>query len=601
MNTLNELKISLERDEEVGKIKEQEAIIVKQEAEEQSATANEKATLMEMKRNEAKLKLKDVKHDEVAQILKNKADSTMLKFFEFLCILIMDKNYKPKPSKNEDPKNPNPQLNYFEHFKKSKYGKMTGTDFLKFLRNFDVTKMPEAQMKELKDKIDQVTPENFNPERKSQATKIMFEAIKTYNNIFYINLDYLPLKKLADESNEKLNQANLSLQAIKDKLKETQKMKEDKEKELNDAKLQIQKLEKKKAQCQARLKNANILNSSLGNEKEEWKKKKSNLEYFSKNIIGDILISSGIISYLGAFTKSYREQIIFEWAKKIKSENIPISFNEEEPDSANSIMRQIIGDDMQIETWKSQNLPNDNFSTDNAIIMENSRRYCLLIDPQSQALIWLKEKIKQERELYNMKMNEQLDKLDKKTARLKMEEKHRRKKEERRKDGGTGAHYTIKPTFDNKTLIEVTMDAVTQGKNLIYENVGEELNQAISPIYKKEYFNVGKEVYVNFNKSQIKVDKNFNLFIVTQLPKPHYLPEICVSLTLVNFTVTEEGLQDQMLNFLVEKEDPTLNSLRKQCIDTKNQSERKKKEIEAEILFQLADSKKCNRRIYYFR
>ena len=119
---------------------------------------------------------------------------------------------------------------------------------------------------------------------------------------------------------------------------------------------------------------------------------------FAKNIIGDILISSGIISYLGAFTKSYREQIIYEWAKKIKDDKIPISFGGENQ-SANDIMRGIIGDDMEIETWKSQNLPNDNFSTDNALIMSQSRRYCLLIDPQNQALQWLKEKIKQETEM----------------------------------------------------------------------------------------------------------------------------------------------------------------------------------------------------------
>ena len=61
---------------------------------------------------------------------------------------------------------------------------------------------------------------------------------------------------------------------------------------------------------------------------------------------------------------------------------------------------------------------------------------------------------------------------------------------------------------------------------------------------------------------------------------------------MANFTVTEEGLQDQMLNYLVEKEDPTLSALRKNCIDTKNSSERKKKEIETEILFQLDESKR---------
>ena len=153
-------------------------------------------------------------------------------------------------------------------------------------------------------------------------------------------------------------------------------------------------------------------------------------------------------------------------------------------------------------------------------------------------------------------------------------------------------HYTIKPTMDMKTLCDVTSDCVYKGLSLIYENVGEELNQSISHLYKKEFYKDGDVLFVNINQKPIEVSDNFRFYIITQLPKPHYLPEICVSLTLVNFTVTEEGLQDQMLNYLVEKEDPTLSALRKNCIDTKNASERKKKEIETEILFQLDESKK---------
>jgi dynein heavy chain len=35
-------------------------------------------------------------------------------------------------------------------------------------------------------------------------------------------------------------------------------------------------------------------------------------------------------------------------------------------------------------------LPNDPVSIDNAIIMKKSRRFPLLIDPQDQAYIWIK-------------------------------------------------------------------------------------------------------------------------------------------------------------------------------------------------------------------
>ena len=574
--SLNELKIQLEKDEEIGKQKEAEAQVVKAEAEEQNKIANEKASIMEAKKKDAESKLNEIKPDDVLQIKKYKVDPTMLKFSYFLCMLCLT-NPHPKPKKADNPKDP-PVYDYFDHICKMKLNKLSGTDFLKFLKKFDSTKMPLDQMKELRDKLEALTPEEFDPAKKSLAMKNIFEVIKTHNEVYFINQDYLPLKKQAEESEQRLHEAEASLKEIQDKLAETLRVKEEKEKELLEAKQLIETLEKKKNQCATRLKNATILNSSLGNEKEEWKRKKESLTQFAQNIIGDILISSGIISYLGAFPKAYRENIILEWANKIKDSRIPISFSETQ--DPNDIMRGIIGDDMEIETWKSQNLPNDNFSTDNALIMSKSRRYCLLIDPQNQALQWLKEKIKQETEIKNA-----LEKKNKSHGEEKV-------KKEKRKDGGTGAHYTIKPIMDPKTLMDVTLDCVQNGHSLIYENVGEELAQSIAPIYKKEFYSMGKQTFVNINKNQIEVNENFKLYIITQLPKPHYLPEICVALTLVNFTVTEEGLQDQMLNYLVEKEDPTLNSLRKNCIDTKNASERKKKEIEREILKQLDESKK---------
>jgi dynein heavy chain len=132
---------------------------------------------------------------------------------------------------------------------------------------------------------------------------------------------------------------------------------------------------------------------------------------------------------LGAFPKAYRENIILEWANKIKDSRIPISFSETQ--DPNDIMRGIIGDDMEIETWKSQNLPNDNFSTDNALIMSKSRRYCLLIDPQNQALQWLKEKIKQETEIKNA-----LEKKNKSHG----EEKVKKRKKKRRRNWSS-LHY----------------------------------------------------------------------------------------------------------------------------------------------------------------
>ena len=48
--------------------------------------------------------------------------------------------------------------------------------------------------------------------------------------------------------------------------------------------------------------------------------------------------------------------------------------------------------------------------------------------------------------------------------------------------------------------------------------------------------------------------------ITTKLANPHYLPEICIKVTVINFTVTPDGLEDQLLALVVRKERPDLAS-----------------------------------------
>jgi len=43
------------------------------------------------------------------------------------------------------------------------------------------------------------------------------------------------------------------------------------------------------------------------------------------NLTGDVLISSGMIAYLGAFNSVFRERIAEDWVKKCAAKKIPNS------------------------------------------------------------------------------------------------------------------------------------------------------------------------------------------------------------------------------------------------------------------------------------
>ena len=116
--------------------------------------------------------------------------------------------------------------------------------------------------------------------------------------------------------------------------------KQEKEEEKIQKEKRIEELSRELDRCKTRLHNAKELIGSLASEKTNWLARRNELEANSTNIIGDILISSGIIAYLGAFTKSFRNEIIESWAHKIKAGGIPISFNK----PAFQIMRGIVSE-----------------------------------------------------------------------------------------------------------------------------------------------------------------------------------------------------------------------------------------------------------------
>jgi len=56
------------------------------------------------------------------------------------------------------------------------------------------------------------------------------------------------------------------------------------------------------------------------------------------------------------------------------------------------------------------------------------------------------------------------------------------------------------------------------------------------------------------------------MYITTKLRNPHYLPEVAVKVTLLNFMITPLGLQDQLLGIVVARENPELEEERTQLV-----------------------------------
>lgn len=65
---------------------------------------------------------------------------------------------------------------------------------------------------------------------------------------------------------------------------------------------------------------------------------------------------------------------------------------------------------------------------------------------------------------------------------------------------------------------------------------------------------VGGMDCIRLGESVIEYSSDFRFYITTKLRNPHYLPELATKVCLLNFMITPEGLEDQLLGIVVAKE-----------------------------------------------
>ncbi|KAJ3154924.1 Dynein heavy chain 7, axonemal [Geranomyces michiganensis] len=299
-----------------------------------------------------------------------------------------------------------------------------------------------------------------------------------------------------------------------------------------------ERLEKEVKSCEEQLDRAQKLLGGLGGEKQRWTEVVTSLDSVLYNLTGDVLISAGVIAYLGAFTKLYRQECIAEWVATLKKAQIPCT------DSF--FLAKVLGDPIQIRAWNIAGLPSDAFSVDNGIIVKNARRWPLMIDPQGQANKWVKNMEKEN--------NLQIIKL-------------------------TDADY-----------VRNLENAIQFGAPVLLENVKEELDPVLDSVLQKQTFKSGGATCIRLGDAVIEWSENFRLYITTKLRNPHYLPEVAVKVSLLNFMITPEGLEDQLLGIVVTKERPELEEEKTQLILQGAENKKRLKEIEDRILEILSSS-----------
>jgi len=146
--------------------------------------------------------------------------------------------------------------------------------------------------------------------------------------------------------------------------------------------------------------------------------------------------------------------------------------------------------------------------------------------------------------------------------------------------------FKILKASDEKISMELEV-AIKNGRFVLLENVSERLSPELEPVLVPQIKQKGKNKSIKFGDKELDYNEEFRFFMTTTIPNPHYSPETCVKICLINFAITQSGLKDQMLSLAVTLEKSELESERNMLIETNAKNEKILVEKEDKILNDL--------------
>lgn len=434
--------------------------------------------------------------------------------------------------------------------------------FLNALLAFDKDNTPVIACEWIEKNL--FSKENFNPtvmKSKSSAAAGMCGWVINIVKYYRIYEVVEPKRQLLSQANDKLNGANEQLTVVREQVAGL----EAKLAELNSQFMEAT-AEKNEAiaaaeKTQSRANMADRLVNGLADEKIRWTSSVESFGVQEKKFVGDVLLAAAFVSYVGAFSLSLRNSLVLEkWIPDMIERQVPMT----EGMQPLALLVDVAG----IAQWANESLPSDSMSLQNGAIVCNCKRWPILIDPQLQGIKWIKKR--HITEVFATRPEEVPE-------------------EEWVQPPPIVKEMAVVQLSQGRYLNAVEL-AIQNGEAMMIENLGNEIDAVLEPVMMRAVIKRGRAMVIKLGDKEVEYDPKFQLYLQTKLSNPHYQPQVCAQATLINFMITLDGLQEQLLALVVKKERPDLEEQKMELMEQQNGFKVKLKELEDELLYRLATS-----------
>uniref|UniRef100_A0A3Q3KJ04 Cytoplasmic dynein 2 heavy chain 1 n=1 Tax=Monopterus albus TaxID=43700 RepID=A0A3Q3KJ04_MONAL len=241
------------------------------------------------------------------------------------------------------------------------------------------------------------------------------------------------------------------------------------------------------------------------------------------------VLAAAFITYLSATPEDHRRHCLETWMAQSGLQKFDL--------------RSFLCSESEQLIWKSQGLPSDDLSMENALVILQSVACPFLIDPSSRATEWLCTHLKQHRlEVINQQ------------------------------DGNFMTSLELAVRF-GKTLIIQEMDGV---------------EPVLYPLLRRDLIAQGPRYVVQIGDKVIDYNEDFRLFLATRNPTPFIPPDAVSVVTEVNFTTTRAGLRGQLLALTIQQEKPELESEKTRLLQQEEDKKIQLAQLEESLLETLA-------------